>query len=240
MLTLYDYGPSGNCYKVRLLFSLLRIQCIRIDVDVKKGETRTEHFLKNISPNGRVPVVIIPSDYVHKFSNVENSSTTSKTPTDSTSSSPSNNNSTNEQQSIILTESNAILTFFSDGTSLYPSNPIERAKVMQWLFWEQFSHEPNFSSLRFWITLLDKGDDPQYLDKINERQIKGYEALNVMEDHLNKEDWLVANKFTIADIALYAYTHCAEEAGYSIDSFPKIKAWLRRIENMPGYAPIDD
>lgn len=187
----------------------MRIQCIRIDVNVKKGETRTEHFLKNISPNGRVPVVIIPSDYVHKLSNVENSSTTSKTPTDSTSS--SNNNSTNEQQSIILTESNAILTFFSDGTPLYPSNPIERAKIMQWLFWEQFSHEPNFSSLRFWITLLDKGDDPQYLDKINERQIKGYEALNVMEDHLNKEDWLVANRFTIADIALYAYTHCAEE-----------------------------
>lgn len=180
-------------------------------MDVKKGETRTEHFLKNISSNGRVPVVIIPSDYVHKLSNGENSSTTSKTPTDSTSSSSSNNNSTNEQQSTILTESNAILTFFSDGTPLYPSNPIERAKIMQWLFWEQFSHEPNFASLRFWIALLDKGDDPQYLDKINERQIKGYEALNVMEDHLSKEDWLVANRFTIADIALYAYTHCAEE-----------------------------
>jgi glutathione S-transferase len=232
-------------------------------VDVKKGETRTEHFLNNISSNGRVPVVIIPSDYVHKLLNGENSSTTSKTPTDTTSS--SSNNTTNEQQSTILTESNAILTFFSDGTPLYPSNPIERAKIMQWLFWEQFSHEPNFSSLRFWITLLDKGDDPQYLDKINERQIKGYEALNFMENHLSKEDWLVANRFTIADIALYAYTHCAEEgkekrnrflfyfilpfsnffflfflAGYSIDSFPKIKAWLRRVENMPGYVPIDD
>jgi glutathione S-transferase len=146
-------------------------------------------------------VIIIPPDYIHRLSNKTNSSTSPSIDT------------TNVQQTI-LTESNAILTFLSDGTPLYPSNPIERAKIMQWLFWEQFSHEPNFASLRFWITLLNKGDDPQYLDQISERQTKGYEALNVMENHLSKENWLVANRFTIADIALYAYTHCSEEGRF--------------------------
>ncbi|CAI2170951.1 3883_t:CDS:2 [Funneliformis geosporum] len=236
-ITLYDYGPSGNCYKVRLLFSLLRIQHLRVDIDVRKGETRTENFLNNVSSNGRVPVILIPPDYVHKLANPTTRSTEvspSSTPIES------KNEAVIGTQSTILTESNAILTFFSDGTPLFPSNPIERAKIMQWLFWEQFSHEPNFASLRFWITLLNKGDDPQYLDQIVEHQKKGYEALHVMEQHLSNEDWFVANKYTIADIALYAYTHCAEEAGYSIDSFPKIKAWLRRVENMPGHVPIDD
>ncbi|RIA96428.1 glutathione S-transferase [Glomus cerebriforme] len=241
MITLYDYGPSENCYKVRLLFSFLRIQHYRIDVDIKKGETRTEHFLSNVSSNGQVPVVLIPPDYVHRLSNGTNSSTNHTTNSDS-SSSPNTNTTTDDitKPPIILSESNAILTYFSDGTPLFPSDPMERAKVMQWLFWEQFSHGPNFSFLRFWITLLNKGEDPQYLDKINERQIKGYNALNLMEDHLSKENWFVANRLTIVDIALYACTHCAEEGGYSIDSFPNIKAWLRRVENMPGHVPIDD
>ncbi|CAG8488099.1 12420_t:CDS:2 [Funneliformis caledonium] len=236
VITLYDYAPSGNCYKVRLLFSLLRIQHLRVDIDIRKGETRTDHFLNNVSSYGQVPVVIIPPDYVHKLAKP-----TTLSPSSTPNESQNENSSTVvETQSTILTESNAILTFISDGTPLFPSNPIDRAKIMQWLFWEQYSHEPNFGTLRFWITLLNKGEDPQYLDQIVERQKKGYEALNIMEQHLSNEDWFVANKYTIADIALYAYTHCAEEAGYSIDSFPKIKAWLRRIENMPGHVPIDD
>src|ERR1044072_4676701 len=113
------------------------MQYNRIDVDVKKGETHTEHFLNNISSNGRVPVVIIPPDYIHRL-NKTNSSTSPSTI--STANPSSSSIATTDVQPTILTESNAILTFFSDGTPLFPSNPIERAKIMQWLFWEQFSH----------------------------------------------------------------------------------------------------
>ena len=207
----------------------MRIQYNRIDIDVRKGETRTKQFLDKISSNGQVPVVIIPTNYVHNKA---------KSPTSSTSTTlnPSSSTATTNVEPTILTESNAIFNFFSDGTLLYPSNPIKRAKIMQWLFWEQFSHGPNFSSLRTWLTLLNKGEDPQYLDQINERQIKGYEALEIMEKHLSKENWFVANKYTIADIALYVHTHCAEEGKFYKKYL--IFAFKKSIINLFIYFPF--
>ncbi|RHZ81420.1 hypothetical protein Glove_120g207 [Diversispora epigaea] len=236
MITLYDYSKSGNCYKIRLLFSLLRIPYNRVEMNIKKGETGTEEFLNNISLNGKLPVLIIPKDYRKRDPNNPNIN-------------PNNNDYDDPnkipEDGITLTESNAILTFISEGTPLFPSsssfsNSIHNAKIMQWLFWEQFSLVPNILPLRWWITYLNLGDDPKYLDQIVEKQKLGYEALNLMENHLKDKEFFVDDKFTIADIALYANTHICEEAGYSIDSFPIIRAWLRRIEQMPGFIPIDD
>ncbi|KAG9284588.1 hypothetical protein G9A89_004630 [Geosiphon pyriformis] len=234
MLTLHDFGASGNCYKVRLLLSLLRVPYNRVDVDILKDESRTEKFLTDVSLTGQVPIIIIPAGYEHmkripEISGITNSGD-----------SAIEVQVGNGIQSTTLAESNAILIYLATNTPLLPSNPLEYAQVLQWLFWEQYSHQPNIATLRWWILFLNRSEDPKYLDQIVEKQRYGYEALNIMERHLETRQFFVGDRFTIADIALYAHTHCAEEGGFSIDSFPKVKAWLRRIEEKPGYIPIND
>ncbi|CAG8440362.1 5070_t:CDS:2 [Ambispora leptoticha] len=239
MLTLYDYSLSGNCYKVRLLLSMLRVPYVRVDVDIKKGESRTDEFLNNVSLNGKVPTMVIPYGYEHLKKKTPNDASIDLNATNNSSNiyteSKNGDDDDDNNQSTILSESNAILIYLSQNTSLLPSNPIEHAQVMQWLFWEQYSHEPNIATLRWWISYLDKSQEPEYLDRIVEKQRNGYEALNLMEKHLESRKFLVTDRFTIADVALYAYTHCAEEG-----NFPKIKAWLKRVEEQPGYIPIND
>ncbi|CAH1766014.1 14262_t:CDS:2 [Entrophospora sp. SA101] len=211
LISLYDYSVSGNCYKVRLLLSLLRIPYNRIEVNIKKDQSKSDSFLNDVTPTGRIPLLAIPKDYIHPLTKLSFSPTT----TSINSSSSSNEDETKEKDEkdfIYLTESNAILNLFADGTPLLPSTPIERAKTLQWLFWEQNSHEPNISVSRWWITYLDKGEDPEYLNQIVLKNKQGYEALNIMEEHLVSNEFFVGNKFSIADIALYAYTHVAEEA----------------------------
>jgi glutathione S-transferase len=137
-----------------------------------------------------------------------------------------------------LAESNAILWYVAGGTRLAPEDRIERAEALQWMFFEQHSLEPNIGAAYFWLVLI-KGGRELHSHALEDWMEHGYRALTVMEMHLKKHDYFAAGHFTIADIALYAYTHVAEQCDYDLTDFPAIRAWLRRVEAEPGYVPMD-
>jgi len=136
-----------------------------------------------------------------------------------------------------LGESNAILWYFADGTRYLPDDPYERAQVLQWMFFEQYKHEPGIAVVRFWVAYAK---DPPPAAEIEARRTAGRAALEAMEGHLGDHEYFVAERFTIADIALYAYTHVAEEGGVSLEPFPAVGAWLARVAAQPGHITIDD
>jgi glutathione S-transferase len=135
-----------------------------------------------------------------------------------------------------LFESNAIIYYLADGTDFLPVDRWERAQIMQWLFFEQYSHEPNIATVRFWISIANQA--AQKREAIAQKQELGYAALQVMEQHLAKHDYFVADRYSIADIALYAYTHVAEEGNFDLSQFPAILAWFDRIISQPNYTSI--
>jgi glutathione S-transferase len=136
-----------------------------------------------------------------------------------------------------LAESNAILHFFAEGTPLLPAERYEHAQVLQWLFFEQYSHEPNIAVVRFWVHV---GGGAPSEHELKERRRAGYAALEAMERHLAAREYLVAGRYTIADIALYAYTHVAHEGGFVLDRHDAIRAWLARVAAQPGHVRIED
>ncbi len=137
-----------------------------------------------------------------------------------------------------LAESNAILWYVAGGTTLAPEGRIERAEAMQWMFFEQHSLEPNIGAAYFWLCLVKGGRDLQG-HAIEGWMENGYRALGVMEMHLSKQDYFVDSRFTIADIALYAYTHLAHQCDFDLGRYPAVRAWLERIGREPGYVPMD-
>lgn len=200
MYQLYDFLPSGNGYKIRLLLTQLNIPFERVELNILRGETRTPEFLLK-NPNGRIPVLEI-------------------------------------QPGKFLCESNAILFYLSQGTQFFPNDSWEQAQVMQWLFFEQYSHEPNIATPRFWITELGKADE--YRDALNKKRELGYAALGVMEKHLTNHAFFVGERYTIADIGLFAYTHVADEGGFNLTTFPAIQTWLERVKSQPKHISIKD
>jgi glutathione S-transferase len=137
-----------------------------------------------------------------------------------------------------LPESNAILWYIGGGTPLAPDDRIERAEALQWMFFEQHSLEPHLGSARFWLTMV-KGGRQLQLHALEEWMEKGYNALGVMEKHLASRRFFVADHYTIADIALYAYTHVANESEFDLSGFPAIRGWLKRVAEQPGYVTMD-
>lgn len=135
-----------------------------------------------------------------------------------------------------LPESNAILCHLAEGTPYLPAAGMDRARVMQWLFWEQYSHEPNVAVARHWLKHLEL--DEARRAELAVRQEKGRAALETLERRVTEADWLAAGRFTIADIALFAYTHVAPEGGIGLDPFPAVRAWIARVEDLPGFVPL--
>jgi glutathione S-transferase len=198
MLRLYDHLTSGNGYKVRLVLRLLRMPFQRIEVDIEKGLTRTEEFLR-MNPEGRIPVL-----------GLENGT--------------------------YLFESNAIVCWAAEGTPLLPADQLERAQVLQWMFWEQYSHEPNIATVRHWVKHIGV---PAGREAVHQhKRTLGLKALGVMEHHLDGRSYFVGERFTAADISLYAYTHVAEEGGFDLAPFPRVRSWLDRVRDRPGFTPI--
>ena len=197
-LKLYDFLPSGNSYKIRLLLTQMGMPFERIDTNILQGETRTPEFLSK-NPNGKIPVLEVNTG---KY----------------------------------LAESNAILVYLSEGTEFLPYDRFLRAQVLQWLFFEQFSHEPFIATSRFWISILGKAEE--YRAAIEQKREPGYAALKIMENHLMTHKFFVSERYTIADIALFAYTHVADEGGFDLTKFPAIQAWIERVKSQPRYIKI--
>jgi glutathione S-transferase len=137
-----------------------------------------------------------------------------------------------------LGESGAIIWFFGEGTRFVPDDPFERAQVLQWMFFEQYDHEPAIAVVRFWLAYSGRPRE-DFADRLDERVAAGYRALDALERHLDGRTWLVGDGMTLADIALYAYTHVAGEGEFELERYPAIGAWLERVASEPGHVPID-
>lgn len=137
-----------------------------------------------------------------------------------------------------LSESNAMLLYLSEGTQWLPDDRWQRALVHQWLFFEQYSHEPYIAVARFIVQLA--GREVEEADRLKLLREKGYHALDVMERVLSAQSFMADEQFTIADIALYAYTHTAPDGGFSLSSYPAVRAWLERVEWQPGYLTMGE
>jgi len=199
MYRLYDYRPSGNGYKVRLVLKALGLPYELVELDIKVGATRTAEFLAK-NPNGRIPLLEVPGRGY-------------------------------------LAESHAIISYLAEGSALVPKDPWHRALMWQWMCFEQYNLEPNVGTARFWLASLKRS--PEELgDKLTEKHAKGREALAVLERGLEGKGFLVGNAYSLADIALYAYTHVAADAGLPLDPYPAIRAWIGRVEQQPRWAPI--
>jgi glutathione S-transferase len=140
-----------------------------------------------------------------------------------------------DDDGFVLAESNAILTYLARGSKYLPDDRRKFALVFQWMFFEQYSHEPYIATSRFW--LQHKPDSPEKTTLLASKREGGWAALKIMEEHLAKHDFFVGD-YSIADIALFAYTHVAGEGGFPLDAFPKIRAWIERVKIQPGFVPM--
>jgi glutathione S-transferase len=136
-----------------------------------------------------------------------------------------------------LGESAAILWFFGEGTRFVPDDPYERAQVLQWMFFEQYQLEPTIAVVRFWIAYSGRAE--QFEPERPAKMKGGERALRRLEGGLEGRDCLVGDSLTLADIALYGYTHVAEEGGFTLEPYPGVRAWLRRVASEPGHVPMD-
>ena len=186
---------SGNCYKVKLLCSILNLDHAWIDVAILAGEANTPTFLSK-NPNGKIPLLELADGRC-------------------------------------LSESNAILNYLASGSELLPTDTFDLAKVQQWQFFEQYSHEPYIAVARFIAKYLGLPDVKRA--EYESKQEGGRKALGVMEVQLTKTSYLVGEHLTTADISLYGYTHVAHEGGFELTEYPAIQAWLNRIASHPNY-----
>jgi len=136
-----------------------------------------------------------------------------------------------------LAESNAILAYLADNSDLAGSDRFSRAAVLQWMFFEQYSHEPNIATSRFIIQYL--GSPPDRQAALEEKRLGGYNALDVMEQQFANNMFIAGSEYSIADIALYAYTHVAHEGGFDLNDYPATRAWLDRVRAMRGHVPME-
>jgi glutathione S-transferase len=191
-VTIYGDKRSGNCLKVKWTADALAIPYAWRDVDVVKGETRTDDFLA-INPAGQVPILIGKDDR-------------------------------------ILAQSNAIIIYLARGSRLIPRDEFDHAKMLEWMFWEQYSHEPFIAVRRFqkaYRGLAEEEIDPSLL-------AKGRRALGVMEMRLLSRDFMVGKALSLADITLLAYTRVADEGGFDLDEFLNVRGWVARVEQELG------
>ena len=195
MLTLFDYLPSQNAWKVRLLLNHLRLPYRQEWVAIFDGDGRRPDFLA-MNPSGRVPVLRL-------------------------------------EDGRALAESNAILAFLADGTAYLPSDPFARAKVHQWLSFEQENVEAVIGSLRHWVMT---GKLARRSPEIVEGKRAGsLRSLTLLDRELERRPFIAGDTYTIADIALFAYASRAEEADVSLGPFTAFRAWVARVEAQPGF-----
>ncbi|MEO5494226.1 MAG: glutathione S-transferase family protein [Sphingomonas sp.] len=139
-----------------------------------------------------------------------------------------------------LPESSAACFYLADGSDLIPADRFDRADMLRWMFWEQYNHEPNVATLRFWFGWIGEENfsDLQRMLLPGKREA-GEAALTLMDEHLSQTPFFAGGRFSLADIALYAYTHVCEDGGYRLDRYPAVQAWIARVAALPGHITID-
>jgi glutathione S-transferase len=140
-----------------------------------------------------------------------------------------------------LTESNAICFYLANGSKLMPDGHFDQADMLRWMFWEQYNHEPNIATLRYWLRFvgIEALNDAQRIQITGKRE-NGLRALDLMDKHLETRKWFVADQFSVADICLFAYTHVADEADFDLEAYPHLIKWMERIMTMDEHVGIDD
>jgi len=138
----------------------------------------------------------------------------------------------------VLSESGAILFYLARGTRLLPDDPWDEAQVLRWMFFEQYGHEPYVAVNRYILRYAPEAERARLIGRVPDNHVRGQQALAVLEQHLAGADWLAAGRYTIADIALYAYTHVAHEGGFDLEPYPAVRAWLARVRSQPRHIPI--
>jgi len=197
-MRLYDFLDSGNGYKARLLLHKLGLSYERIELDILKGETRTDAFLTK-NPNGRVPTLEL-------------------------------------DDGTVLPESNAIIAYLADGSRFLPEDRLRRAQCLQWMFFEQYNHEPSIAVARY--ILRHTPEDSPRRAELPTLAEKGNAALGVMERHLDGRRFFVGEQLSVADIALYAYSHVADQGGFVLSRYPNVQGWLDRVAADEPHIPI--
>lgn len=197
-MIIYGDSMSGNCYKIKLLCSLLQIEHQWIEVNIMAGETRSNEFLA-MNPNGKIPLLV-----------------------------------TDKKQ--VIAESNAILYYLAQGSCLFPTETLPQSLCLQWMFFEQYSHEPYIAVARFINKYL--GSPADRLEELESKKEGGNKALAVIEIQLQKSPYLLGEVLTIADISLFAYTHVAYEGGFDLNNFPAILTWISRIQQQQHFIKI--
>ena len=199
VVKIYGDIQSGNCYKVKLLTSLIEIEHEWIEVDILANETQTDSFLTK-NPNGKIPLLEL-------------------------------------EDGSCISESNAILHYLASNTPLIGNSRFTSAKILQWQFFEQYSHEPFIAVARFIAKYLGLPEDRKA--EFEAKQAGGHKALKVMEEQLQKTPYLVGDELTVADISLYGYTHVAHEGGFDLSEYPAIQQWIERIQSNPKYISME-
>ena len=138
---------------------------------------------------------------------------------------------------VMLAESNAILHYLAEGSAFLPDDRLAHAQVLQWMFFEQYSHEPFIATARYIVRYL--GRPAEHEERLQQKMLPGYQALDVMEQHLKARLFFVGGRYSIADIALYAYTHVAHEGGFDLANYAAVRAWIDRVRAQPGYVEMD-
>lgn len=209
-LTLHEDPRSGNCYKIRLTAALLGLPLETRAYDIMKGETRTPEFLATVNANGRIPVLQIGAG------------------------SPEN------EGARFLPESNAACWYLAHGSALIPDNRFAQADMLRWMFFEQYNHEPNVATLRFWLRFVGEANlSAEQRAQIMPKRIAGCGALDLMNRHLATHAFFCGDIPTLADIALFAYTHVAEEGGFGLGDYPHVLGWIARMQALPHFVAMD-
>ncbi|WP_246836103.1 glutathione S-transferase family protein [Leptospira yasudae] len=198
MYKVFGMTVSGNCHKIKSILTLLDLPFEWIEIDTRKGETKTPEFLK-INPNGKIPVLQLADG-------------------------------TN------IPESNAILYYLARDTEFFSKDLLEQTRILEWLFFEQYSHEP-YVAVNRWLMKYSV-DGRENSSVLENNRVKGNKAFAVMDDHLRDKNFFVGERLTIADIALYAYSHVAEDGGFSFETFPNVRRWLENVRSYPKMISI--
>ena len=212
--TLHEDPISPNCYKIRLSAALLSIPLERRTYSILKGETRTPEFLQTISSFGRIPVLQIGD-------------------------------------STFLTESNAACFYLADVASssksessptLIPRDPLDRAQMLRWMFFEQNQHEVNIATLRYWLLIIGKDHlEAARIAQLDGKRKAGEQVLDCMNEHLtmSKSGWFVGDSISLADVCLFAYTHVSHHAGFDLGNWPAVQKWCEKVKTLENYVEMD-